>query len=82
MLKNLFVLPVWKKGASLADRLDEMASYVRAKPERFERFVMCYREKLPNGNYKYRTLQYGCDFDQTVGMFEIGKSETLKDSER
>ena len=79
---NISILPIWKKNATPAERLDEMISYARANPERFERFVMCYREKLPNGNCKYRTLSHGCDLDQAIGMFEIGKSETLKDSER
>lgn len=82
MTNNISVLPIWKKGASLADRLDEMASYVRARPERFERFVMCYSESLGNGNTKYRYMDYGCSLAEAVGMYEIGKGEMIKDSER
>jgi hypothetical protein len=79
---NLSVLPIWKKGASLADRLEEMACYARAKPERFEKFVMAFVETLPNGNWKIRTMEHGCDLAQQVGLFELGKAEVYKESER
>ena len=80
-MASISVLPIWKKDATAAERLSELASYALANPERFDRFVICYRERLPSGNLKYRYLQFGCDIDQMVGMFEIGKSESLKDSE-
>jgi len=79
---NLSVLPIWKKGASLADRLEEVACYVRANPERFSKFVMAYLEELPNGNWEVRTLEYGCDIAQQIGLFELGKDQALKESER
>lgn len=79
---NLSVLPIWKKGATLAERLEEMASYARANPERFEKFVMAYQETLPNGNWKIRIMDYGCDLTAQIGLFEIGKMEAYKDSER
>ena len=79
-MSNLSVLPVWKKGASVAERLHELALYAQANPERFSRFVACYRETLPNGNVQYRNLSFGCDLDQQIGMFEIGKNEALKES--
>lgn len=77
---NLRVLPTWKKDASVYERLSELALYAREHPERFDRFVLCYREKLRSGNNKYRTLSYGCDLDQQIGMFEIGKLECWKES--
>jgi hypothetical protein len=77
---NLAVLPVWKRDATLADRLDEMASYARAKPERFTKFVMCYVELLPNGNLKPRILLHGCDLPQALGLFELGKAQAYEDS--
>ena len=79
-MSNLSVLPLWKKDATAAERLHELALYAQANPERFSRFVICYREKLPNGNVQYRNLCFGCDLDQQIGMFEIGKVEALKDS--
>ena len=81
MSATIDFLPVWKQGAEVWERLYELAEIARKHPGRFERFVICYREHLPNGNYKYRTLQFGCDLDQQVGMFEIGKWESIKDSE-
>lgn len=79
---KIAVLPIWKKDASSGERLGELASYAMANPERFEKFVICYMERLPSGNMKFRTLQHGCNLQETVGMYEIGKSEALKDSER
>lgn len=74
-------LPIWKKDATLAERLDEMASYVRGKPERFSQFVMCYKEQLSNGRIKIRYMQEGCDLAQLIGLFEMGKIEAYKASE-
>ena len=77
---NLSVLPIWKKGATLSDRLAEMASYARANPERFERFVMCFTERLDNGNVKIRTMDHGCDLAQQVGLYELGKAQAYEES--
>ena len=75
-------LPVWKKGATPFERLSELAEIARKHPERFSKFVICYKEVLPSGTYIYRQLQYGCELDEQIGMFEIGKVEALKESER
>lgn len=80
-MNNLHVLPIWKKDASVADRFAEMASYARAQPERFDKFVMCFTEKLPNGNTKYRTMTHNCELNAMVGMFEIGKAQALAECE-
>lgn len=69
------IFPVWNKNSPLADLLDDLAAHVRENPGRFERLVLCYRESL-NGIH-YRTLYHGCELDQAVGLFEIGKNETL-----
>jgi len=81
-MNNITAFPNWKKDATAAERLFELAGLAAANPERFSRFVICYREQLPSGNFKYRTMQFGCDVDQMVGMFEIGKNDSMKDCER
>lgn len=80
MKDNVAVLPIWKKDATLADRLYEMAAYARANPERFERFVLCYTERLSNGNMKVRTMQHNCDLAQQLGLFEMGKMDAYEES--
>lgn len=77
---KIAVLPVWKRGATLAERLEELASYARANPERFERFALCYVEALPSGNLKPRILIHGCDLPQALGLFELGKAQAYEDS--
>ena len=65
--------PNWKKDATAAERLDELAGIAREHPERFGRFVVCYQEELKTGGLKFRTLEYGCDIASAVGLFELGK---------
>jgi hypothetical protein len=82
MSDKIAVLPVWKKGASAAERFEEFASYARAHPERFEQFVLCYRETTPNGRWKFRVHSFGCQsFLDGIGMFHMGAHETVTDSE-
>lgn len=76
------MLPIWKTGATATERLYELSVYAAENPERFERFVICYQETLPNGNLQFRTLQFGCKLAEEVGLFEIGKVEAIKESER
>ena len=75
-------MPFWKKDATASERLFELAAYAAATPERFEQFVICYKETLPNGNAKFRNLQHGCKLSEEIGLFEIGKTEALRESER
>lgn len=63
----------WKKDATAAERLDELAGLAREHPERFGRFVMCYREELPDARIKLRTMEYGCDLESAVGLYELAK---------
>ena len=78
---ELRTLP-WKRDATACERLSELALYAQEHPERFERFVICYTEKMPSCSVKYRIMSHGCDLAQAVGLYEIGKGETLKDSDR
>ncbi len=75
-------MPFFKKDASAAERFSEFSSYALVNPECFEKFVICYKEKLSNGNNKYRTVQHNCTLDEEIGLFEIGKIEAMKDAAR
>ncbi len=81
-MAEISVLPIWKKDASVFERLSELALYAREHPERFEKFVVAYTEKLPNGNMKIRHMSFGCTLTEEVGLFEIGKQEAMEESGR
>ena len=49
-------LPVWKKGASVHERLYELAEMARKHPERFDKWLIAYQELRPNGNTLARVL--------------------------
>lgn len=65
--------PNWKKDATAAERLDELAGIAREHPERFESFILCYVETLKEGGKKIRSLEYNCDLVTAVGLFELAK---------
>lgn len=77
---NLRNLPRWKKGATASERLGELSLRAREHPERFTAFVVVYREVMPNGNYTYRTMEYGVKLEETIGLCEIGKLRIWEDS--
>lgn len=86
---SIATLPVWKKGASPADRLEELASLAREFPERFEQFVIVFEEKRAQPRrWITRTHRFdikGPDQDMDVvsaiGLLELGKDNLIKASE-
>jgi hypothetical protein len=80
-MNTVVAFPNWKKDASAAERLDELAGLAREYPGRFERFVIVYKETMPGGRLKYRSLEYNCDLDQQIGMFELGKLDAYRKAE-
>lgn len=47
MNNDVSYLPIWKKNASVAERLEEIALIARKYPERFDKLVVLYVETLP-----------------------------------
>jgi hypothetical protein len=80
--ENMATLPIWKKGANAYERLSELALLAREQPQRFEHFVIVYRETLPSGNWKIRTMEYGGDLASRIGLLHLGQDELLKESVR
>lgn len=78
---NVATLPIWKKDASAYERLSELALLAREKPERFEAFVIVYRETKSSGRWKIRTMEHGGLLDSRLGLLELGKNELMRDSE-
>ena len=79
-LDNLKLLPVWKQGASPADRFYELATIALKYPERFSKVAVIYEETLPNGNTQVRQISNGCDTTQLVGLLYLGIDRVLKDT--
>jgi hypothetical protein len=79
---NLATLPIWKKDASAYERLSELALLAREQPQRFEHFVIVYRETLPNGNWKIRTMEYGGDLGSRLGLLCLGQDELIAESRK
>lgn len=75
-MSNVTAFPNWKKDATPAERFDELAGLAREFPERFERFVLCYKEVLPSKAWKYRVHDFNCNVEERIGMFEIAKQIT------
>ena len=80
--ENVATLPIWKKNATAYERLSELALLAREKPERFQQFVIVYKEITELGRYRIRTMEHGGLLVENVGLLEIGKSELLKESEK
>lgn len=78
---NVTTLPIWKKDASAYERLCELSLLAREKPERFEAFVIVYRETTPAGRWRIRTMEHGGLLDSRLGLLELGKAELLRDTE-
>lgn len=58
-------LPVWKRGATAAERFEELAMYARKHPERFDKLLVLYVEQIPRPGYErpltqLRFIDAGC----------------------
>ena len=80
MSDNVAVLPISKKDASAFERLSELALYAREKPERFQEFVIVYRETQKSGNWKIRTMEYNGDLGSRLGLLRLGEDELIRES--
>jgi hypothetical protein len=81
-VNSFSVLPIWKKDATAYERLSELALLAKAKPERFEKFVIVYQETTPEGRWRTRTMEYGGDLASRLGLLDLGKDNMIRDSEK
>lgn len=75
-------LPIWKKDATAYERLSELALLAREHPERFEAFVIVYRETKKTGNWQIRTMEYGGDLASRLGLLVLGQDELIIESRK
>ena len=78
-------LPIWKRGASAAERLDELAQMAREHPERFEKFILVYHETLADKKVKVRVISFSAAFAgselsavETMGLLSLGQHQEFE----
>lgn len=71
-MSNVRVLPVWKEGATAAERFDELANLARERPEQFSRFVLVYEEDMADKT-KTRVLRHEVDATYAVGLLTVAQ---------
>lgn len=76
------VLPIWKKDATAYERLSELALLAKAKPERFEQFVIIYLETTKEGRWRTRTMEHGGNLTSRLGLIDLGKDQLIRESEK
>lgn len=56
MTATIDYLPIWKKGAPIHERLQELAEVARKHPEQFQKWVLVYAEDNDQ-RFKVRVMQ-------------------------
>lgn len=78
MKDNLDYLPVWKAGASVEDRFNELAMMAQKHPERFSKLVVIYTETLASGNTVLRQASLGVSTHEMVSMLAEAQFNVLE----
>jgi uncharacterized protein YeaO (DUF488 family) len=80
---NVDYLPIWKKDATPAERLEELSLMARKNPERFQRFALVFVEKLDDaGRVHVRSFEHGCNVPEVIGLYELAKLHYFNESKR
>jgi hypothetical protein len=83
MTASIDILPVWKKGASAHEWLQEVAAVALKYPERFGRAVVVFEETLPGQGVKVRTFVHGrSSVPQIVGLLHIAAANEIDEAYR
>lgn len=80
-MSNVATLPVWKKGASVAERFYELGRLAEDHPERFSKVIVIYLEDLPAGRTQTREISAGCTTTDALGLLELDKQQVLADAQ-
>lgn len=78
-MSKVSYMPVWKQGATVAERLYELAMIAEKYPERFTKVAIVYEESDDEGNL-LRVISAGVNTNELVGILEIAKSNVIRDS--
>jgi hypothetical protein len=75
-------MPVWKKGATAEERLQELAQIARKHPEQFSKFVIVYQEINKEGEEDETTLErvviHNTNMAESLGLLRLGEYRLLE----
>ena len=78
-MSKVSYMPVWKHGATVAERLYELAMIAEKYPEQFTKVAIAYEESDDEGNL-LRVISSGVNTNELIGILEIAKSNVIRDS--
>ena len=76
-MKNVVILPIWKKYATAAERFRELAMMAEEHPGKFERFVVLYEGSKEFGQDRVRVLSDGMELQTLIWMLEVTKQDAF-----
>lgn len=75
-------IPVWKRDATGAERMQELAQVASEKPHEFKKVFVIYIEELPDGCTRTRTISAGCSMHEALGMLAEATHEVIEETRR
>lgn len=75
---NIRMLPVWKKGASAADFLKEVAFMAERHPERYSKVVVIFESDLTDKTTDTGYWCHNVSTTELMGLIEFGKDAILE----
>ena len=72
-MSKIAAIPVWKKNATAAERLQEVAMMALEKPERFVRVVILYEEITDDGIISRQAFSEGITTNEALGVIDAAK---------
>ena len=82
MQSNVDYLPIWKKNATVADRLYELAMMAEKNPDRFEKLAVIYQENNTEKGTFTRWVSAGCNTNELIGIIHIGLLHIYEDTHK
>ena len=75
MSASVDYLPIWKKGSTAEEFLQEIAMMARVHPEWFDKLVIAYESEPIDGCSRTRYQCKGCTTTEVLGLLESAKEE-------
>jgi DNA repair ATPase RecN len=71
-------MPVWKKGATAEERLQELAQIARKHPEQFSNFVIVYQEFNEEEETSLeRVVTHNTNLTESLGLLRLAEYRLL-----
>lgn len=79
-MSNVSILPVWKKGATSAERFRELALLAEESPGRFENFVVIYEGSKEYNRARRRVVSEGMELQSLIWLMDVSKQDAYEES--